>query len=232
MVSSPDHPPRFLTLAPPARDGASVLDSDDATETPDLDISNPGKRKPQHRDDVVTYHRSCRVRSIKLRHQDDDLPWLDGILDASQAEQGNYCPQEQRQPPYVPTDAPEAGNWSVSGRHVQLRRPSLAQTIARAGSARQGKHYANRGSSKRGTCAMRCWLTGRPSGQYRSEEHTSELQSQSNLVCRLLLEKKNKQHNARCLARQEGSNLRRGHIPALPELAWRYQDARSQPSAR
>src|SRR5256886_17379028 len=26
---------------------------------------------------------------------------------------------------------------------------------------------------------------------YRSEEHTSELQSQSNLVCRLLLEKKN-----------------------------------------
>src|SRR2546430_5178534 len=28
-------------------------------------------------------------------------------------------------------------------------------------------------------------------GAYRSEEHTSELQSQSNLVCRLLLEKKN-----------------------------------------
>src|SRR2546427_5681870 len=29
----------------------------------------------------------------------------------------------------------------------------------------------------------------------RSEEHTSELQSQSNLVCRLLLEKKNKFYN-------------------------------------
>src|SRR5690606_40410238 len=28
----------------------------------------------------------------------------------------------------------------------------------------------------------------------RSEEHTSELQSRENLVCRLLLEKKNKQH--------------------------------------
>src|SRR2546430_10464271 len=28
----------------------------------------------------------------------------------------------------------------------------------------------------------------------RSEEHTSELQSQSNLVCRLLLEKKNDEH--------------------------------------
>src|SRR2546430_7610657 len=29
----------------------------------------------------------------------------------------------------------------------------------------------------------------------RSEEHTSELQSQSNLVCRLLLEKKKNKHN-------------------------------------
>src|SRR2546430_12529183 len=32
---------------------------------------------------------------------------------------------------------------------------------------------------------------GRPL-EFRSEEHTSELQSQSNLVCRLLLEKKKK----------------------------------------
>src|SRR2546430_11877378 len=33
-------------------------------------------------------------------------------------------------------------------------------------------------------------------GCFRSEEHTSELQSQSNLVCRLLLEKKKKRtHN-------------------------------------
>src|SRR2546430_5864187 len=33
-------------------------------------------------------------------------------------------------------------------------------------------------------------------GKRRSEEHTSELQSQSNLVCRLLLEKKNRQCRA------------------------------------
>src|SRR2546430_12120915 len=31
-------------------------------------------------------------------------------------------------------------------------------------------------------------LKGWPATSYRSEEHTSELQSQSNLVCRLLLE--------------------------------------------
>src|SRR2546430_8949285 len=34
--------------------------------------------------------------------------------------------------------------------------------------------------------------TPRGNGLVRSEEHTSELQSQSNLVCRLLLEKKKK----------------------------------------
>src|SRR2546430_12020366 len=33
------------------------------------------------------------------------------------------------------------------------------------------------------------------SAEHRSEEHTSELQSQSNLVCRLLLEKKKKIKN-------------------------------------
>src|SRR2546430_12741800 len=34
------------------------------------------------------------------------------------------------------------------------------------------------------------WLRRKGSNSPRSEEHTSELQSQSNLVCRLLLEKK------------------------------------------
>src|SRR5205085_6475688 len=36
----------------------------------------------------------------------------------------------------------------------------------------------------------------------RSEEHTSELQSQSNLVCRLLLEKKKKKKNTQPLPTQ------------------------------
>src|SRR2546427_10926393 len=35
-------------------------------------------------------------------------------------------------------------------------------------------------------------IPSRPAANMRSEEHTSELQSQSNLVCRLLLEKKKK----------------------------------------
>src|SRR2546427_5620239 len=37
--------------------------------------------------------------------------------------------------------------------------------------------------------------SARPVLRRRSEEHTSELQSQSNLVCRLLLEKKKKKYN-------------------------------------
>src|SRR2546427_5379172 len=37
----------------------------------------------------------------------------------------------------------------------------------------------------------------------RSEEHTSELQSQSNLVCRLLLEKKKKKKPQRAATAQE-----------------------------
>src|SRR5438034_6483894 len=38
-----------------------------------------------------------------------------------------------------------------------------------------------------------------PRSNWRSEEHTSELQSHSDLVCRLLLEKKKEEHILRCL---------------------------------
>src|SRR2546430_4984977 len=47
----------------------------------------------------------------------------------------------------------------------------------------------------------------------RSEEHTSELQSQSNLVCRLLLEKKK---NTECLAAGQGQNCTRRRCTASP----------------
>src|SRR2546430_13671872 len=43
----------------------------------------------------------------------------------------------------------------------------------------------------------RTWVALVLFASYRSEEHTSELQSQSNLVCRLLLEKKKTTHRAR-----------------------------------
>src|SRR2546430_6448641 len=43
----------------------------------------------------------------------------------------------------------------------------------------------------------------------RSEEHTSELQSQSNLVCRLLLEKKKKNNNNILYAQQTTASVTR-----------------------
>src|SRR2546427_3413122 len=46
----------------------------------------------------------------------------------------------------------------------------------------------------------------------RSEEHTSELQSQSNLVCRLLLEKK-KNRNTRLKDRRRDTMIRRTRRP-------------------
>src|SRR2546430_8832907 len=56
-----------------------------------------------------------------------------------------------------------------------------------------------------GGCHAEVLQAGRRGGDYirgwleRSEEHTSELQSQSNIVCRLLLEKKKKiQRNPPC----------------------------------
>src|SRR5258706_11478603 len=59
----------------------------------------------------------------------------------------------------------------VPGRRAGTARPALA--------AFHGQFVARRDHPARG-------------GAARSEEHTSELQSLTNLVCRLLLEKKNK----------------------------------------
>src|SRR5256886_4211297 len=59
-------------------------------------------------------------------------------------------------------------------------------------------------------------------GKLRSEEHTSELQSQSNLVCRLLLEKKkNPTSNAHPQGVRRAANpLPRGLLPMRPRF-WR-----------
>src|SRR2546430_4096599 len=52
----------------------------------------------------------------------------------------------------------------------------------------------------------------------RSEEHTSELQSQSNLVCRLLLEKKKNDH------RPDRWSIPKHVVMCL--VRWRHEDAR------
>src|SRR5690606_40640685 len=53
------------------------------------------------------------------------------------------------------------------------------------------RRIVNRNNFKPGTITTDVTLVNWPQNDYRSEEHTSELQSRENLVCRLLLEKKN-----------------------------------------
>src|SRR2546430_12881452 len=79
---------------------------------------------------------------------------------------------------------------------LMIRRPprstlfpytTLFRSESARGSLRQGRGGARDAALSPSRCAGGGVLGAR---QERSEEHTSELQSQSNLVCRLLLEKK------------------------------------------
>src|SRR2546427_6978780 len=64
---------------------------------------------------------------------------------------------------------------------------------SRCGRARAGLRGSAPASAERSR-ARTCRRSSSASARWRSEEHTSELQSQSNLVCRLLLEKKKKKN--------------------------------------
>src|SRR2546430_10762963 len=75
---------------------------------------------------------------------------------------------------------------------VGAGRKFRARELSGKGSNTLGRPFHGLGISV--SSSTECWKQG-PSASYRfnphrSEEHTSELQSQSNLVCRLLLEKK------------------------------------------
>src|SRR5205807_10039194 len=80
---------------------------------------------------------------------------------------------------------------ALTGRGTPSRRPILRATLFFADfahSARGGERFSRR----RFRSALEIWsgsVRTRPS-RARSEEHTSELQSPCNLVCRLLLEQK------------------------------------------
>src|SRR2546430_11412437 len=78
-----------------------------------------------------------------------------------------------------------------SRRLVAHCRGRIAERAQHAGARRNDRRPGAEQPGQRvgvqRTCAAKC---------DRSEEHTSELQSQSNLVCRLLLEKKNKTSSA------------------------------------
>src|SRR5579859_7738474 len=69
---------------------------------------------------------------------------------------------------------------------LMIRRPPRSTLFPYTTLFRSGRPRAGRPAGERGLREVR------RGARVRSEEHTSELQSQSNLVCRLLLEKKKK----------------------------------------
>src|SRR5688572_31432710 len=68
--------------------------------------------------------------------------------------------------------------------------PQLADGVERTGAPRAAVAACRRPLARGRGDRLRLYRL-----EDRSEEHTSELQSQSNLVCRLLLEKKKKKKN-------------------------------------
>src|SRR5438046_6080035 len=76
------------------------------------------------------------------------------------------------------------------------RNPSQDQVPMGDGGCRHDDRRRDRGGGGRaGPARAAGYHRGdRGTGRIRSEEHTSELQSLTNLVCRLLLEKKKKRH--------------------------------------
>src|SRR2546430_7988213 len=86
-------------------------------------------------------------------------------------------------------------DWSSDVCSSDLRGGTLPRYPPRADSCPSAfgdRTAESRGAGPRGGRASRQYGSSEIGFNGRSEEHTSELQSQSNIVCRLLLEKKKK----------------------------------------
>src|SRR2546426_1825359 len=96
--------------------------------------------------------------------------------------------------PVVVVSAPARGS-TTTRPNVYANAP-IDNTVARwPGSSRRFRNAVVRAGCKLHTMYRGTWSNAAP-GNCRSEEHTSELQSPCNLVCRLLLEKKKKRQIA------------------------------------
>src|SRR6267378_6273598 len=85
---------------------------------------------------------------------------------------------------------PRSGFWSMCFFFLMIRRPPRSTLFPYTTLFRSGEYSMRNPVAALALAAVQCLLPG--AGQQRSEEHTSELQSRRDLVCRLLLEKKKK----------------------------------------
>src|SRR2546429_3326971 len=132
---------------------------------------------------------TLRQRDITIEVREIPLPFLRlhvgpdyiGVPKAPGTERDSRPGCRLREMVYVQA---EEGKWNgLARRHEPCRaRPTLPQ-LDRDRSQDQQREKAQRRPRRRRHAA-------RPPFEWRSEEHTSELQSRLHLVCRLLLEKK------------------------------------------
>src|SRR2546430_7940952 len=108
--------------------------------------------------------RICFFFSSRRRHTRFDCDWSSDVCSSDLGDEPRVCRATR-----IEARHQTRGAW----RHEGSARGSLKRRIARI----RGKTGREDRNERR-----------------RSEEHTSELQSQSNLVCRLLLEKKESLH--------------------------------------
>src|SRR5690606_40946771 len=94
-------------------------------------------------------------------------------------------------------DGPGLGLVVGAALHRRARRALRGVDCSRLGSRRRGRPRPGRAVLQGGQVTAEAVEAeaAPPTPGPRSEEHTSELQSRENLVCRLLLEKKKKQQH-------------------------------------
>src|SRR5688572_31825648 len=98
----------------------------------------------------------------------------------------------RRPPRSTPLSLHDALPIFVVARELVQRRPDAVDDAGRV--PREELEREQRGSAARRALVLEPAAQQLDLLAVRSEEHTSELQSQSNLVCRLLLEKKKKKY--------------------------------------
>src|SRR2546427_4461633 len=101
------------------------------------------------------------------------------------------------------------GPFQILSAQVLLLRGVRLGGLVRSGSRSAVTNPPSRHNERRPSYASSASGSKFTTSSMRSEEHTSELQSQSNLVCRLLLEKKKKEKHINHLTSREVATARR-----------------------
>src|SRR2546430_6050820 len=101
------------------------------------------------------------------------------------------CHQESARPVSNATSTARAARWRPPPGKRGSSRPAQRASSPPSRASDHVRNCSRRSASNGGSRNSPSAHDNRASTVGRSEEHTSELQSQTNFVCRLLLEKKN-----------------------------------------